>query len=89
MLRIPHCLDNKLTDGGKVVSLTRAALYSPETFFYFWYSFLLATEFLNDVRFESVASNDFSERLSGCQDSILSHAMSSSAPHVITSLICG
>jgi hypothetical protein len=23
MLRIPHCLDNRLTDGGKVVSLTR------------------------------------------------------------------
>jgi hypothetical protein len=22
MLRIPHCLDNRLTDGGKVVSLT-------------------------------------------------------------------
>jgi hypothetical protein len=30
MLRIPRCLDNRLIDGGKVVSPT-AALYSPET----------------------------------------------------------
>jgi hypothetical protein len=29
--RLPHFLDNRLTDGGEVVSLTRqlAALYSP------------------------------------------------------------
>jgi hypothetical protein len=41
MLRIPHCIANRLTDGGKVV----AALYPPETlFFYFWYSFLLEAE---------------------------------------------
>jgi hypothetical protein len=26
MLRITHCLDNQLTDGGKVVSLTHRAL---------------------------------------------------------------
>jgi hypothetical protein len=32
MLRTPHCLDNRLTDGGKVVSPThRPLLYSPET----------------------------------------------------------
>jgi hypothetical protein len=31
MLRIPHCLDNRLADGGKVISLThRPLLYSPE-----------------------------------------------------------
>jgi hypothetical protein len=43
MLRIPHCLANRLTDGGKVVSPThRPLLYSPETLFLcFWYSFLL------------------------------------------------
>jgi hypothetical protein len=43
MLRIPHCLDNRLTNGGKVVSPThRPLLYSPETLFLcFWYSFLL------------------------------------------------
>jgi hypothetical protein len=26
MLRIAHCLDNRLTDGGKIVSLTRTLL---------------------------------------------------------------
>jgi hypothetical protein len=38
MLRIPHRLDNRLTDGGKVVSPTsRPLLYSPETLFLcFW-----------------------------------------------------
>jgi hypothetical protein len=43
MLRISHCLDNRLTDGGKVVSPTRRPLlYSPETLFLcLWYSFLL------------------------------------------------
>jgi hypothetical protein len=47
MLRIPHCQDNRLTDGGKVVSPTHpAAFYSPETlvFLCFWYSFLLEAE---------------------------------------------
>jgi hypothetical protein len=46
MLRIPHCIDNGLTDGGKVVSPThRPLLYSPETLFlFFWYSFLLEAE---------------------------------------------
>jgi hypothetical protein len=33
MLTIPHCLDNRLKDGGKVVGLTRRQpLYSSETF---------------------------------------------------------
>jgi hypothetical protein len=46
MLKIPHCLDNQLTDGSKVVSPTQpATLYCPETlFFYFSYSFLLEAE---------------------------------------------
>jgi hypothetical protein len=45
-LRIPHCIDNRLTDGGKVVSPThRPLLYSPETLLLcFWYSFLLEAE---------------------------------------------
>jgi hypothetical protein len=36
MLRIPHCLDNRLTDGGEVVSLTRrpAALCPREDSWY-------------------------------------------------------
>jgi hypothetical protein len=43
MLRIPHCLDNWLTEGGKDASLTcRPPLYSLVTLFLcFWYSFLL------------------------------------------------
>jgi hypothetical protein len=32
MLRNPHCLDNRLIDGGEVVSPTWAAIFSPETF---------------------------------------------------------
>jgi hypothetical protein len=46
MLRIPYCLNNRLTDGGKVVSLMcQLLLYSPETvFFCFWYSLLLGAE---------------------------------------------
>jgi hypothetical protein len=28
-LRLPHLLDNRLTDGGKVVSLTRRPLFTP------------------------------------------------------------
>jgi hypothetical protein len=32
ILRIPHCLDNRLTDGGKVVSsMLLPHLHSPET----------------------------------------------------------
>jgi hypothetical protein len=31
MLRIPHCVDSRLKDGGKIVP---AALYSPETLFF-------------------------------------------------------
>jgi hypothetical protein len=43
MLRIPQCLDIRLTDGRKVVSPNAPAeLYSQGTlFFCFWYSFLL------------------------------------------------
>jgi hypothetical protein len=41
-LRVPHYLDNRLTDGGKVVSLTRRPLFTPQEDF--WYSFLLDAE---------------------------------------------
>jgi hypothetical protein len=46
MLKIPHCLDNRLTDGGNVVRPTqRPRSIPPETlFFCFWYSFLLEDE---------------------------------------------
>jgi hypothetical protein len=30
MLRIPHCLDNRLTDGGKVVSPTQQPHFTPQ-----------------------------------------------------------
>jgi hypothetical protein len=34
MLRIPHCLDSRLTGGGKVVSLTRRPRCTPQKHFY-------------------------------------------------------
>jgi hypothetical protein len=33
MLRIPHCLDNRLTDGGEVVSLTRRSRSTPQKYY--------------------------------------------------------
>jgi hypothetical protein len=33
MLRIPHCLDSPLTDGGKVVSLTHRPRSTPQKHF--------------------------------------------------------
>jgi hypothetical protein len=35
MLRIPHCLDNRLTDGGKVVSPTHQPHFTPQKHYYF------------------------------------------------------
>jgi hypothetical protein len=35
MLRIPHCLDNRLIDGGKVVSLTHQPHFTPQKYYYF------------------------------------------------------
>jgi hypothetical protein len=43
MLRIPHCLDNRLINGGKVVSLMNWPRFMPRNIF--WYSFLLETEY--------------------------------------------
>jgi hypothetical protein len=40
--KIPHFLDNRLIDGGKVVSLTRRPPITPQEDL--WYSFLLAAE---------------------------------------------
>jgi hypothetical protein len=34
MLRIPYCLDNRLTDGGKVVSLTHRSRCTPQKHFF-------------------------------------------------------
>jgi hypothetical protein len=35
MLRIPHCLDNRLTDGGKVVGPTHPPHFTPHKHYYF------------------------------------------------------
>jgi hypothetical protein len=40
--RLPHFLDNRLIDGGKVVSLTLWPPLTPQE--YSWYSFLLEAE---------------------------------------------
>jgi hypothetical protein len=39
--KLPHSLDNRLTDGGELLSLTLAALYPLE---HSWYSILLEAE---------------------------------------------
>jgi hypothetical protein len=41
-LRFPHFLDNRLTDGGKVVSPMRLPPFTPQVDS--WYSFLLEAE---------------------------------------------
>jgi hypothetical protein len=41
-LRIPHCLDNQLTDGGEVVNLTQRPRFALQEDY--WYSFLLEVE---------------------------------------------
>jgi hypothetical protein len=38
MLRIPHCLDNRLTDGGKVVSPTHRPHFTPQKHYYVYVS---------------------------------------------------
>jgi hypothetical protein len=42
MSRVPHLLDNRLKDGGKVVSLTRRPRFTLQEDS--WYSFLLEAE---------------------------------------------
>jgi hypothetical protein len=38
MLRIPHCLDNRLTDGGKVVRPMYRQHFTPQKHYYFYAS---------------------------------------------------
>jgi hypothetical protein len=38
MLRIPHCLDSRLTDGGKVASPTHQPHFTPQKHYYFYVS---------------------------------------------------
>jgi hypothetical protein len=35
MLRIPHCLENLLSDGGKVVSLTQRPHFTSQKYYFF------------------------------------------------------
>jgi hypothetical protein len=42
MLRLPHFIDNRLTDGSEVVSLTRQLHFNTQEDS--WYSFLLEAE---------------------------------------------
>jgi hypothetical protein len=35
MLRIPYCLDNRLTDGGKIVSLKHWPRSAPQKYYFF------------------------------------------------------
>jgi hypothetical protein len=57
MLRIPHFLDNQLTGGGEVISLTHRPHSTPQEDS--WYSFLLEVESIgNRTRTSgSVATN--------------------------------
>jgi hypothetical protein len=38
MLRHPHCLDNPLTDGGKIVSPTHPPHFIPQKHYYFYFA---------------------------------------------------
>jgi hypothetical protein len=38
ILRVPRCLDNRLTDGGKVVSPTHRPHFTPQKHYYFYVS---------------------------------------------------
>jgi hypothetical protein len=42
VLRIPHCLDNQLTDGGKVVSPTHPPHFTPQKHYYFYVLVLIS-----------------------------------------------
>jgi hypothetical protein len=42
MLRIPQCLDNRLTDGGKVVGLTHQPHFTPHKFFFLMFLVLIS-----------------------------------------------
>jgi hypothetical protein len=50
--RIPHFLDNRLTDDGEVVSLTRRPPFTPQEDS--WYSFLLEAESIPIVQLEGL-----------------------------------
>jgi hypothetical protein len=42
MLRIPHCVDNRLTDGGKVVSPTHRPHFTPQKHIFLMFPVLIS-----------------------------------------------
>jgi hypothetical protein len=50
MLRIPHCLDNRLTGGGEVVSLTRRPLSTLQKYFPSVYDTQFSERLKNDIK---------------------------------------
>jgi hypothetical protein len=50
MLGIPHCIDNRLTDGGKVVSSTHQPHFTPQKQFYFYVSGTHFCEWLSKLQ---------------------------------------
>jgi hypothetical protein len=72
MLRILHCVDNQLIDGGKVISPMHRPCSTPQKryFFCFWYSFLLEAE--QSPRPSAVRGGDPSHWLSNPRPSNLS-----------------
>jgi hypothetical protein len=42
---IPHCLDSRLTDGGKVVSLTHPPHFTPKNMIIFMFLVLISVSF--------------------------------------------
>jgi hypothetical protein len=50
MLRIPLCLDNRLTDGGKVFNPTHPPNFTPQKHYYFYVSGTLYCERLSKLQ---------------------------------------
>jgi hypothetical protein len=62
MLRFPQCIDNRLTDGGKVVSLTHRPCSTPRNIIFLLPVFVKWSEFLAtdpEVRVRFPALPDF------------------------------
>jgi hypothetical protein len=61
MLRISHCLHNRLKDGGKVLRLTHPSHFTPHNHYYFYVSSargsgvaILAIPYLTTLKFVAI-----------------------------------
>jgi hypothetical protein len=45
MLKIPHCLDNRITDGGKVLSPKHPPHFTPQKHYFYYYYYVYDTYF--------------------------------------------